>query len=220
VHVREEPYDKAHEIAEAAGVPYVLTETATLIACDDAQTFLEACRAARVQVLGAEGFGLANGLHRPDMEAILDLSELDDPNESVDQAQAFAAEVCRPGLMFEFQLVVTTPRRADDEPEAVLANLVEGCIQARDHPAIEERDAAVGDLSLVVEDIVRKRLGDDLAASFDGIMTFTVESDSNETLHLVGAFHLLETIGAGHEPPDAPGRSLLDTRARSGVGRS
>jgi len=199
VRVREEPFDKAHEIAVAAGVPYLLTDGATLISCDYAHAFLEACRAALAQVVGAEGFDLADGgARRPDMRAILDLSEMDDASSSVDEAQSFAAQVCREGLMFEFQLSSSADRPARDEPETVLGNLVVGCIQTRDHPVIAERDEAVGDLSLVLEDIVRKRLGDELAASFDGIRTFTVETDGEKTLHIVGAFYVLETIGAGH----------------------
>ncbi len=83
------------------------------------------------------------------------------------------------------------------EPEAVLGNLVVGCIEARDHPAVEERDAAVEDLALVLEDIVRKRLGDELEqASLDGIKTLTVDSDGATSLYFCGAFYLLE-VGAG-----------------------
>lgn len=198
MRVREEPFDKAHEIAKAAGVPYLLTEGATLISCDDAQAFLEACRAARVQVVGAEGFDLADGACRPDMRAILDLSEMDDASSSVDEAQAFAGQTCRESLMFEFQLMSGCDRAVREEPETVLGNLVVGCIDTRDHSVIEERDEAVGDLSLVLEDIVRKRLGDELGTSFDGIRTFTIETDGAKTLHIVGAFYVLETIGAGH----------------------
>ncbi len=67
--------------------------------------FLECCRAARVQVVGVEGFDLINGGYRPDMGAILDLSGIDDPSDSVDEAPSFVAEVCRESLMFEFQLI-------------------------------------------------------------------------------------------------------------------
>jgi len=198
VRVREEPFDKAHEIAKVAGVPYLLTETATLISCDDSRAFLEACRAARVQVVGAEGFDLADGARRPNPGAILDLSEMDDVDSSVDEALTFASQVCREGLMLEFQLISSSEGAAQVDPETVLGNLVVGCIQTRDHPMIEERDAAIGDLSLVLEDIVRNRIGDDLSSSFDGIRTFIVESDGEQTLHIVGAFYVLETIGAGH----------------------
>ncbi|WP_157591857.1 hypothetical protein [Solirubrobacter soli] len=94
----------AHHIAKSAGVPFHLTATATLIACSEASVFLEACRTERVKILGTEGFDLVGDGRRPDMEAILDLSSIEDANRSVDEAQAFVAEVCRDGLMFEFQL--------------------------------------------------------------------------------------------------------------------
>lgn len=87
MRVREEPFDKAHEIAKAAGVSVHLTAHATLIACDDAIAFLEGCRTARVQGLGVEGFDLIDGGCRPDMEVILDLSGMDDPSDSVADAQ-------------------------------------------------------------------------------------------------------------------------------------
>lgn len=84
------------------------------------------------------------------------------------------------------------------EPEAVLGNLVVGCIETRDHPAMEERDAAVDDLALVLEDMVRKRLGDELGhASLDGTKTLTVDSDGASSLHIRGAFYLLEVGTAG-----------------------
>jgi hypothetical protein len=85
-------------------VPFHLTPTATLIACNEALGFLEACRTEGVKILGAEGFDLVDDGRRPDMGAILDLSSVDDASGSVDEAQSFVAEVCRDGLMFEFQL--------------------------------------------------------------------------------------------------------------------
>jgi hypothetical protein len=51
--------------------------------------------------------------------------------------------------------------RGVDEPETVSARLVATCIEARDHPLMQERDATLGDLSLVLEDIVRARLAGD-----------------------------------------------------------
>jgi hypothetical protein len=103
VRVREEPFDKTHEIAEAAGVPFRCASNVTLIACADALAFLAACRVAGVQILGAEGFDLTDGGLRPDAQAILDLSDVNDASASVDEAQTFVAEVAREGLMFEFQ---------------------------------------------------------------------------------------------------------------------
>lgn len=98
---------------------------------------------------------------------------------------------------FGLQLTGNWDGRARDDAETILGNLVAGCIQTQDHPAIEERDAAVGDLSLVLEDIVRKRIGGELAASFDGLQTLTVQTDGERILHIAGAFYVLETTGAG-----------------------
>jgi hypothetical protein len=54
--------------------------------------------------VGAEGFDLMDGALRPDMQAILDLSDVNDASTSVDEAQTFIAEIGREGLVFEFQL--------------------------------------------------------------------------------------------------------------------
>jgi hypothetical protein len=104
VQVREEPFDMTHEIATAAGVPVRFALNATLIACDDALAFLDARRAARVQILGVEGFDLIDPGLRPDEQVILDLSDVNAASASVDEAQTFIAQVSREGLMFEFQL--------------------------------------------------------------------------------------------------------------------
>ena len=104
VRIRDEPFDLAHEVAEAAGVRCQVAVDATLIACGDSAAFLEACRAANVRVLSAEGFDLVDGNCRPDIGAILDLGDLDDVARSVDEARDFAAAVCRPGLVIEFGL--------------------------------------------------------------------------------------------------------------------
>jgi hypothetical protein len=105
MRVRDEPFDLAHRIAKDAGVRFHVTSTATLISCDEAPSFLEACRSERVKIVGAEGFDLVEDGLRPDMRAILDLSSVDDASGSIDDAQRFVAELCREGLMFEFQLV-------------------------------------------------------------------------------------------------------------------
>jgi hypothetical protein len=63
-----------------------------------------ACRAARVRVVGAEGFDIIDGQRRPDMEAILDLEDLDDSPRSIDEAERFVSATWRPGLYFEFDL--------------------------------------------------------------------------------------------------------------------
>lgn len=82
--------------------------------------------------------------------------------------------------------------------EIVLGNLVVGCIQTRDHPMMEEREEALAEMSLVLEDIVRKRLGEALGnPSLDGLKTLLVESDGETTLHIVGAFYVIVTRPGG-----------------------
>jgi hypothetical protein len=104
MRVRSEPFDLAHEVAEASGVRCHLATRASLIACEDAPRFLEGCRAANIRVVGAEGFDLIGTSIQPDIEAILDLGDLIDPSGSVDEAIRFVDAVYRPGLMLEFEL--------------------------------------------------------------------------------------------------------------------
>jgi hypothetical protein len=80
-----------------------VVDGATLIACD-AEAFLAGCRAARPRVIDAEGFDLVDGNRRPDMGAILDLGDFEDPARSAADAGQFFASVCRDGLLLEFQL--------------------------------------------------------------------------------------------------------------------
>jgi hypothetical protein len=68
--------------------------------------------------------------------------------------------------------------------DAVLAKLVRGAIETREHPMIEERDEAVAELALGLEEIVRKRLSEKGAwdpryVSLDGIQTHRVETDGS-----------------------------------------
>jgi hypothetical protein len=62
---------------------------------------LEACRAAGVRVLGVEGFRIAGEAVQPDMDAILDLSDVLDPEVSVSEARRFLRAVADQELMFE-----------------------------------------------------------------------------------------------------------------------
>jgi hypothetical protein len=91
---------------------------------------------------------------------------------------------------------------------AVLANLVRGAIETREHPMIEERDEAVAELALGLEEIVRKRLSEKGAwdpryVSLDGIQTHRVETDGSTRLRIVGAFYLLDEHGHRMLPVDA-----------------
>ncbi|MDA0167905.1 hypothetical protein OJ998_02315 [Solirubrobacter taibaiensis] len=104
MRVRHEPFDLSHELAQAAGLRCYVDTGATLFACHDGMRLLSACRNAEVRVIGVEGFDIIDGQRRPDMTAILDLSNVEDPTDSVEDAQGFVAEVCRPGLFLEFDL--------------------------------------------------------------------------------------------------------------------
>lgn len=92
--------------------------------------------------------------------------------------------------------------------EAVLANLVRGAIETRDHPMIEERDEAVAEVALALKELVRKRLSDEGTwdpryLSLDGIRTHRVETDGSTQLRIVGAFYLLDEHGHRMLPMDA-----------------
>jgi hypothetical protein len=106
------------------------------------------------------------------------------------------------------------------KPEAVLGRLVRACIEARDHPVIEERDAAVEGVALVLEQIVRERLAEDWDwdarhLSLDGLQTLSVEVEGETRLHIVGAFYLLH--GRGHRMLPMEAAFSLDPGAVSTV---
>jgi hypothetical protein len=78
------------------------------------------------------------------------------------------------------------------EPPGAIRNAVLGCIKTRDNPSIEERDKALAEVALLLEDIVRDRLDDtELAASLDGLNARHVTSDVERTLNISGAFWTL-----------------------------
>lgn len=75
-----------------------------LVAFADTEAFLAACESAGVLVLGVEGFYLEDGQARPDMDAIVDLSQIRNYKESVLEARAFIETVGRPKMLFDFAL--------------------------------------------------------------------------------------------------------------------
>jgi hypothetical protein len=109
MRVRNEPFDLAHEVAGAMGVRCHVVAGATLIACDEAEAFPAGCPAAKVHVIGVEGFDLIDGNRRSDMGAILDLGDLADPVRSAAEARQFVVSVCRDGVLLEFQLERSSP---------------------------------------------------------------------------------------------------------------
>lgn len=88
--------------AREAGVSVLCFGSARLIRCEDAIAFLDEATRLRIRLLGAEGFRLENTDLVPDSDAILDLSDLDDPARSVEETRSFLDAVCKPGLLIEF----------------------------------------------------------------------------------------------------------------------
>lgn len=92
--------------------------------------------------------------------------------------------------------------------KAVVATLVRGAIETRDHPSIEERDEAVAEVALALEEMVRRELRasgawDSSWLSLDGLQPLRVETDGSARLRIVGAFYLLDEHGHRMLPVDA-----------------
>lgn len=92
------------ELAGSVGIPVQRSGSLELIASSDANGFLDECARAGVRVLGIEGFRLADAETRPDTSAIADLSAIEDPNASVEEARAAVVEISEPDLSLEFTL--------------------------------------------------------------------------------------------------------------------
>ncbi len=79
----------------------------------------------------------------------------------------------------------------------LLSRLVADCIEAWHRAPVEERDEAVDDVALVLQQVIMERLAaewdwDSRFVSLDGLKTLSVESDGDQAVKLVGAFYLLE----------------------------
>lgn len=92
------------EVAQRADVRLREAGGLLLVSAADAPAFLEACLAARCQILGIEGFDIVDGGVRPDMEVIADFSELADAEQSVAEARAFLATIDDTELAFDFTI--------------------------------------------------------------------------------------------------------------------
>lgn len=91
-------------LARQAGVSLRRIGNTSLIRCEDTTAFLDEASRRGISVIGAEGFRLEGTNLVPDFDAILDLSGLDDPARSVDEARSFLDAVSEPGLLIEFVL--------------------------------------------------------------------------------------------------------------------
>ena len=106
------------------------------------------------------------------------------------------------------------------ESESLLARLVAACIEAEDHPVIEERDEAVSEVALLLQQVVRERLADEWESderyvALDGIRTLSVRTAGEKALHILGAFYLLE--GHGHRMLPVEAELTVEPGAESTV---
>ncbi len=73
-----------------------------MIAAADAPALLDEFAKERVRVVGAEGFHIDGEEVTPVVEAILDLSTIEDRERSVREARQFIDLVAAPGLFVQF----------------------------------------------------------------------------------------------------------------------
>lgn len=89
-------------LAESAGIALERRGGVALVRSADAAAFLDEADRHGAVVLGAEGFRLNGPDLVPDLDAILDLSGMDDRGRSLEEARAFVEAVATPELLFEF----------------------------------------------------------------------------------------------------------------------
>jgi hypothetical protein len=101
------------EVAARAGIPVVTRGGGEYVHSGYVERFLNEARAQRLGLLGLEGFQLFEDATVPDMNAILDLSDLEsDVNFvdcSIDQALSFVRNIAAPDMYFEFVLELRSP---------------------------------------------------------------------------------------------------------------
>jgi hypothetical protein len=79
------------------------------------------------------------------------------------------------------------------EAQRLLRLAVEARIEAWDHPFVDERDEAAGEVGLMLQEVIRDELPDAIPActSLDGVRELSARTYGEKRLHLVGAFYLL-----------------------------
>lgn len=97
-------------VAREAGIPVEDVGGLVLVRAVDAGRLLDAFEKAGVRVLGAEGFRADGHEVRPDTDAILDISDVEDRHESIGEARSFVDDVATPDLLFEFVIADQAPR--------------------------------------------------------------------------------------------------------------
>lgn len=91
-------------VAAGAGVSLKRLGGTSLVRAEDAVAFLDEASREGVIVTGAEGFRIDGEAITPNMDAILDLSGIEDAAQSVTEAKSFVEAVSEPGLLFDFVL--------------------------------------------------------------------------------------------------------------------
>ena len=81
-------------------------------------------------------------------------------------------------------------------------------IEAWDHPSIEERDEAAGEVGVTLQEVVRQQLPDAIPActSLDGVRELSARTDGDKRVDLVGAFYVL----GGNDDSMLPVEAHLD----------
>lgn len=96
-------------LAYQAGVTIHSLGGLRLIRADEVPALLEVLRRHRVSVIGAEGFRLVDSRLIPDMEAILDLGDTHDVEESISETMRFLEETAAHELLIDLVLGDTRP---------------------------------------------------------------------------------------------------------------
>lgn len=90
------------ELARSAGVAIQRVGGLVLVPTNAADRMLDAFEYAGLRVLGAEGFRLSGSEVRPDMDIILDISDVEDRHKSIREVRRFVELTATPDLLFEF----------------------------------------------------------------------------------------------------------------------
>lgn len=90
------------DLARSAGIEPERRGGLVLVPATEVGPLLRAFEKANVRVLGAEGFEISGPEVAPDMDAILDLSDVEDAAESIREAESFVEQFAGSDLHFDF----------------------------------------------------------------------------------------------------------------------
>ena len=79
------------------------------------------------------------------------------------------------------------------DAQLLLRRAVEARIEAWNHPFIDERDEAAGEVGLMLQDVVREQLPRAIPAyaSIDGMKELSAHTSTGQRLYVLGAFYLV-----------------------------